>query len=412
MKASLLTAATSLAGQSVKTVHTPLNLPYGANRKISTNITIPATNATIEVVYDSGSENFFLFGPGAIDNWGSSAIGTQGPCNASVPADRYFDYPKSTTATAPVDHPVSYVYGGADKIYLGSATVNDTFELTNIAGQSETVTDVRVQLVDLLTQRINDPQCTIDSMLYDSGIMGISPYYNNASTRVTAGPSIRQDLLERGVIDAPVQCMWFDEAPEDVYGTYTGGGLFGGIDTSKYSGDLVKVATNPPSGYVGYFTGVPTVSVGNTTFTKSSDTYCQLDSGTHDDSIPVTYEEDEEFYNATGLVISPVGYVSWPGKCEDIPADKTVDLTFPGATDGESVTIKVPLRAYVRVKYGTEEDYCSLSLSTNGCFLGSPFASASFFAADDENEEIALAQGGVSTSGAAVDESAVVARIP
>lgn len=279
MIASATTAGSLVAAQTVPTVYIPLNLYFGGNHKVSTNIYNPSTNATIEVVYDQGSENFFLFGPGATDNWGSSGLGVKGPCNSSVPVGSYLDYPNSATASAPVNHSVTLVYGGADKIYSGAVTVNDTFAFSSDAAQSDTVGDVRVEIMDSLIQRINDPACTT-SPPYDLGILGTSPYYNNASERVTAGPHVRQDLLERGVINAPVQSMWFDEAPEDPYGTYTGGGLFGGIDTSKYTGDLVKVKTLQPAGTAGYFTAVPTVTINGVTFSQYDGDSCQLDSGT------------------------------------------------------------------------------------------------------------------------------------
>ncbi|KAF3019034.1 hypothetical protein E8E14_013476 [Neopestalotiopsis sp. 37M] len=411
---SATAAASSAVAQTVPTVHIPLNLYFGGNHKVSTNVYNPSTNTTIEVVYDQGSENFFLFGPNSIDNWGSSALGGQGPCNASVPSGWYFDYPASDTATAPANHSAFYAYGGLDKIYTGSVTVNDTFGFSNVAGaDNAAVDDVRVQIVDFLVQRISDPTCSA-TPLYDLGILGVSPYYNNASSRVTAGPHLRQDLLERGVIGAAVQSMWFDEAPEDVYGTYTGGGLFGGIDTSKYEGDLVAVETIIPAGNVGYFTGVPVVTINNVTYSQPDGvTYCQLDSGTHDDTIPIAYQEDDLFYNTSGIVISPRGYTAWPGECDTIPANATVGLTFPGAVNGTSVTIDVPIKSYVRVDYSQyDPGYCILSVSTSGCLLGAPFATASFFAADDEAGVIALAKGGVSKPGDSVDESAVVARIP
>jgi hypothetical protein len=419
MKSNTIAAVAGVAArlavaQTVPTVHIPLNIYFGANHKVSTNLYIPSANQTIEVVYDQGSENFFLFGPGSIDNWGSSGLGGQGPCNASVPLNSSYDYTHSPTSAGLVNHSATYIYGGLDKIYTGDVTVNDTFGFYNEAGAwTEAVEDVRVEIVDFLIQRINDPTCS-GLPLYDLGILGISPFYNNASSRITVGPHVRQDLLDQGVISAPVQSLWFDEAPEDVYGTYTGGGLFGGIDTSKYTGDLVKVKSLQPAGNVGYFTEMPVVTINNVTYTQTdSVTYCQLDSGTHDDTIPITYEEDDLFYNTSGIVLSPGGYTAWPGECDTIPANATVSLTFPGAEEGKSVTIDVPIKSYVRVDYSAyEPGYCILSVSTSGCLLGAPFASATFFAADDETGEIALAQGGVSKPGDGVDEASVVARIP
>ncbi|KAI1858265.1 uncharacterized protein JN550_012796 [Neoarthrinium moseri] len=415
MKSSIIAAASAASGlvaaDNVPTVHFPLTLLYGNNEKIHTTLTKPETNTTIPVVYDSGSENFFVFGPGAIDNWGSSNIGVRGQCNASVPESDLFDYKLSTTASQPVDHPATYIYGGADKIYGGSVTINDTFIFVNDDGLSYTLENTRVELVDFLTQRIRDTTCSY-APLYDLGILGVSPFYQGAG-RNTTGPSVRQDLLDRGIIGASVQSMWFDEAPEDPLAPYTGNGLIGGIDTSKYSGDLVKVKTVVPGGAnVGYFTEMPTVSINGHTFTQTdSVTYCQLDSGTHDDTIPIAYAENDLFENITGIITSPIGYTSWNGTCDTIPTNITVDLTFPGVVDGTSVTVKTPLRAYARVDYG-EPGYCAMSVGVSGCFLGSPFHSAAFFAADDEHGEIALAQGGVSKPGSSFDPASVVGRIP
>ncbi|KAI0132822.1 hypothetical protein BJ170DRAFT_263177 [Xylariales sp. AK1849] len=203
MKSSHVIAAASVAGrytaaQTVPTVLIPLNLYFGANHKVSTNLYIPSANQTIEVVYDQGSENFFVFGPGAVDNWGSSAIGDHGPCNVSVPPGSYFDYPDSPTASPPVNHSLTLVFGGADKIYDGQVTVNDTFGFSNEAGlQTEAVDDARVQIMDFLSQRINDPTCSNGGQTYDLSILGISPFYNNASGRITAGPHVRQDLRKQ-----------------------------------------------------------------------------------------------------------------------------------------------------------------------------------------------------------------------
>lgn len=119
------------------------------------------------------------------------------------------------------------------------------------------------------------------------------------------------------------------------------------------------------------------------------------------------------FYNSSGIVQSPRGYIAWPGECDTIPSNATIGLTFPGQEDGESITIDVPIKAYVRVDYSTlDPGYCVLSVSTSGCLLGGPFATASFFAADDEAGVIALARGGVSKSGSVVDQASVVERIP
>ncbi|KAK7723930.1 hypothetical protein SLS64_000261 [Diaporthe eres] len=419
MKTGMMIMSVGAAvAQTVPTVHIPLNLRYGANHKTSTDVFIPSLNTTLEVVYDQGSENFFVFGPDSIANWGLTCLGCQGPCNASVPAGDYLDYAHSTTASEPVPFSSFYAYGGLDKIYVGNVAVNETFDFVNSAGQSTKSPDTTVAIVNYLQQRIGSDGTCSPVPIYDLGILGVSPYYhsNNETGRNTTGPSFRQDLLETGRINAPVQSLWFDEAPADVRGTYTGGGLQGGIDTSKFEGSLVKVPNAWEQGRVGYYVPTPKLSSNGIPISTGSAsgevTSCLVDSGTHNDDLPIA--DEAAFFNATGIRRSPAGHVSWPGTCDSIPADKTIDMTFDGVNAGESVTIKVPIRSYVRVGLDSDEaaGYCSLSLEPSGCILGSPFATAAFFAADDERGEIAFAQGGVSKAGTAVDEASVIARIP
>ncbi|KAF2704003.1 acid protease [Pleomassaria siparia CBS 279.74] len=414
--ATLTTVALSTSTALAQHVFMPLNFRYGYNHKVSTDLYSPSTNTTIEVVVDTGSENFLLFGPNSIDNWGLRCLACQGPCNVSVPVGSYYDDLNSATAGPRQNFSASYVFGGADKIYTGDYAVNDTFAFTNAAGLKETVDDVKVALMQFLVQRVEDPTCA-NPPAYDLGILGIAPYYSDDS-RNTSGPSFRQHLLERKAISAPVQSMWFDKAPAAFDGTFTGGSLFGGIDTSKYTGDLVKVINRASSGQVGYYVAPPVVSVNGVSFSSNetdATAYCQLDSGTHDDTLSLAPNTEAAFFAATNITNSPSGYIAYNGTCDSIPADLTIDLTFPGATAGKSVTVKVPVKSYARILLTSNPEFCYLSISTNeyaSCMLGAPFSTAAFFAADDERSEVALAQGGVTVKGDGVKEGSVVVRIP
>jgi hypothetical protein len=204
---------------SVPTVFLPLNFYFGPNHKISTDIVLPWNNVSIEVVYDQGSENFFVFGPNAVDNWGCTGLFCQGQCNASVTT--FYDNEDSPSASEPAPFSFQYIYGGFDKIYRGDTSVNDTLVFNNVGGQSSTISNLRFGLADYLQQRLRDGGMCAPAP-FDLGIMGVAPV-QYGPTWNTTGPSVRSDLLEQGVIDAPVQCVWFDEAPSNVTGTYTGG---------------------------------------------------------------------------------------------------------------------------------------------------------------------------------------------
>lgn len=233
-------------------------------------------------------------------------------------------------------------------------------------------------------------------MVYERSILGLSE--NTASTK---GPSFRGDLLSTGRIESPTLSMWFDKPPADATGEFHGTALFGALPSDdKYEGPLVKVPLNPPEiTYVGYYISTPKISFGGNEFAIDRETSarCLVDSGFGTENIPLV---TEDFLKATGTV-EKYGYPAWPGSCESIPKDKTLDYTFTGA-DGKEVTVKVPLRSYARGinDYYNETDSCSLSftLDTSGmCALGAPFFTSAFLAFNDDGKDVAIAQGGVSS---------------
>lgn len=399
---------------TIPTVHFPLNYKYGGNYKIATAVSVPWSNSTIDVVYDQGSENFWLMAPNATVNWGCQSLACQGACNATETV--FYDYEESSTATTEA-FSSGYMYGTFDKILLGDIAVNDTLTFVNVAGVESTVPGIEVALENYLQNRIgmSNNSCSVVPE-HDVGILGISPY-QHYSRRNTTGPHVRKNLLDRGQIGVNVHSFWMDEAPEEYDATFTGGGLMGGIDTSKYTGDLVKIPYLTPElaaqqTTVGYYVSVPKVSVKGTTFnTDTTLSNCFLDSGTHIDDIPIPYDDDDHFFNVSGIAYDPTGRVAWPGNCDTVPADLTIDYTWTGVNANETVTVKVPVKNYIRGNV-SPDGWCTLNMSPGGCLLAAPFSTAAFFAADDEREEVALAQGGVSARGSSPDSASIVERIP
>ncbi|KAF4845812.1 Candidapepsin-2 [Colletotrichum siamense] len=404
-------ANTALA--AIPTVNIPLHYYYGGGHKIATNLVNPNSNKSVEVVFDQGSENFWVFGPDAINNWGCTAFFCQGKCNVTV--DPFYDYPNSPTAQKPEPFPSQFAYGGYTKIVQGKVSVNDTFHFAGDAGLSSDVA-ARVAIAEYMQQRLptnQDGTCG-SAGAYDLGIFGVAPFYRTAEWNTT-GPHVRQDLLERGEISAPVQSIWFDEAPENWDGTFTGNAVFGAIDHSKYTGELVKVPPVKNDGLgatVGYFVAPPTVKVKNVTLDNSelSTRSCMIDSGTQINDLPISSSAMDAFEAAAGLARDPIGHTAWNGSCDSIPKDLTIDLEFEGI-GGKKVTIKTPLRNYVRNNADAAPGFCALNIDTGGCMLGAPFATAAFFAANDAENEIALAQGGVSKRGSKPDEASFTLTI-
>ncbi|TGJ84553.1 hypothetical protein E0Z10_g4194 [Xylaria hypoxylon] len=397
------------------TVYFPLNFRYGSDEKITTDLIIPGTNKTMPVCFDQGSEDYWVTEPGAVFNWGSELSGVRGPCNMSITT--VYEYSASPDATDPVPFGYYDSYGGGSKNVLGDTTVEDTMTFTSVAGQRSTIPGVRSVLAKFINIWYPDPsgQCEVtdDLKKYDVGILGTAPYQNSTED-ITPGPHVRQQLLEQGTIKAPVQSMWMDKRPSGIEDTYTGGAIFGGIDLSKFTGSLVKVRSfKNTDDSVGYWVAPPTLSFQGKRI-RQGDTgvrRCFVDSGTQNDGLPISYDLQEEFFKTTGLVESPMGHTSWPGTCETVPSDVTLDMRFPGSKNGTFVDIKVPLKNYVRWDSG-EEGLCRLNLYLGGCTLAAPFSTAAFFAADDERGEIAFAQGGISERGSEPIQASIVLRIP
>ncbi|TDZ30485.1 Pepsin B [Colletotrichum spinosum] len=401
----VMAAFANAALAAIPSVNVPLHYYYGGGHKIATNLVNPTTNVSVEVVFDQGSENFWVFGPNSVNNWGCTGLFCPGQCNVTV--DPFYDYPNSPTASKPEPFVSQYAYGAYTKIVQGKESVNDTFHFASDSGLTSDV-QTRVAISDYMQQRLMDGGSCIPAP-YDLGIFGVAPFYRTPEWN-TSGPHVRQDLLERGVISAPVQSIWFDEAPENWNGTFTGNAVFGAIDHSKYVGELVKVPAikNDRLGAsVGYFVAPPTVSVKNASFpnTALSSNACMIDSGTQVDDLPINSDALEAFFEVAGLTRDPIGHIAWNGTCDSIPADLTIDLTFDGV-GARTVTVAVPLRNYARNAADITPGYCALNIDTGGCMLAAPFATAAFFAANDDANEIAFAQGGISARGSKPTEGA------
>ncbi|KAK7947008.1 uncharacterized protein PG986_011329 [Apiospora aurea] len=408
MKANLLVSA-GVASAAIPTVHMPLNLKYGADKKVSTELKLPYSDDAIEVCYDLGSSDFWMFRPNAIQNWGRNCLLCQGLCNVTVPDAGIYDPSKSTSASEIAPWDALYAYGGGvSKAYRANGVVNDTFTFTNDAGYSTTVPDVEVAMTFYLQQRILDPKGECNPVPeYDYSIMGMSPYYTSPDPKIqnTTGPHFRHRLLEQGLVENTVQSLWFEKAPAKLEDTYTGSGLQGGIDLSKFSGPLVKIPTVPATdiayGAAGYYTLQPNVTfvaedgaVGVDIPVDRSNTViipeCIIDSGaTRDGLAPL----DPDRFLARAFLRYSFAALD--------PAAAPIEISMP-------------LRAYARQQ--DPEDaalgWCTINLFLGSCMLGSPFSTRAFFAADDARLELALAKGGVAERGSGVDPAHVVDRIP
>lgn len=290
----------------------------------------------------------------------------------------------------------AYAYAGNAKILESTQSANDTITFEG----GDTIPNIQFALANEALLKLSDNGSCM-STPYDLGILGVSP-----STNTSLVPSFRENLFTAGQILSRTMVMWFDAHPGPL-GTLTGGTLFGGIDKSKYTGDLVRVPNAIEENQVGFYVPSPAVAFNGIAVNTTQDTNCLVDSGSHDDSLPIPYQVADAFFASTGL-IEYAGFAAWNGSCDSIPSTLNFTYTFAGVTQGDSVTIAMPLRNYARGFQVLDpewvgQDICPLNLETGDCMFGAPFASAAFFAVDDGDNSIALAQGGVSVQGSGVD---------
>ncbi|KAF2089590.1 acid protease [Saccharata proteae CBS 121410] len=389
MDKAILGLALVQSASAQGTVSLPLAYKYGtASTQILTEISLgtPA-GTTLDIVADTGSANFWIFGPNATVNYGSTFLGEQGPCNQT--AIPYYNNSASTSATDPATFSsIIYSYGGNSKQITVDQSVNDTLH-ASFPATTEDIPDVRVAVSEYaLYRQGDDGSCT--GITHETGIMGLSPHVNS-----TEGPSFRQDLFDTGKIGAEILSMWFERNDGPINATLRGTALFGAVDDTKYTGELVRV---PRVGsQSAYYVNTPAVVLnGNSVQLDNETTECLVDSGSLDDTLP--YTNETEFLAKSGLVLSN-GYVSYPSPCEDIPADKTIDYTFKGAEAGEAVTVQIPLRNYARGAGAIFNDTqnCPLQISQgfDSCTLAAAFFTGAFFAVDDAAGSLSLAQGGL-----------------
>lgn len=365
----------------------PLTWKYGGLPKITADVVwgTPGQNSSVETVFDTGSDGFWVAGPDNLAFYGTKYKGDRGPCNETLTP--FYDWTASTTHTPAVDSSVWYSYAGNAHIVKTFYTMNDTLGFAQSAYPKLPNRRVAVSNETLLA---TGEDTTCGGYDTDHSILGMGPASN-----------FRGDLLDDGLVSSNILSTWFDQAPKDLKGTYTGTAVIGALPpSSKYSGSLVTVGSDWSEGF--YYATTPefkTAPLNNTgAMTTIPMDYtpptCLLDSGSPNLELPIS----TEIANITGLTVVPfTSILAYEGSCESIPASATLDFDF------QNVTISLPYTNLVRGYLdGVEPGYCVLSafLGESSCTLGAPFFSAAVVVLDDAKKEISLAQGGISTGAA------------
>lgn len=341
------------------------------------NITVGTPAQNLQVQIDTGSSDVWV--PSS-----TASICVQGATSTSNGcAGGSFDKSSSSTFqdVEPSGFNISYVDG--------SGSTGDYFEDTFSIGGS-TVKNFQMGLATASSIGV--------------GIMGIG--YNTSEANIETGngtiyPNLPEALVNAGLISTNAYSLWLDDLQAS-----TGSVLFGGIDTAKFTGDLISIPVYPStrSGAITSFTVAftslgATSSSGSDQFTPSD--YAEpaiLDSGTTITLLPNDVA-DVVFEELGATVSEELGATVVPCSL----ADNTGTLNF-GFGGAGGPTIKVTMSQLVlpltsssgqQPTYSNGEAACQLGLQAAGdlpVLFGDTFLRSAYVVYDLINNRIALAQ--------------------
>lgn len=227
------------------------------------------------------------------------------------------------------------------------------------------------------------------------GVLGIGYPINEVQVNRAGGqayPNLPQALLNAGHINTNAYSLWLNDLDAS-----TGSILFGGVDTNKYTGNLVTVPIIPTDGvFFELAVALSGVSVNGKSVGGSSDLPVAviLDSGTS-----LLYLPDDivtDIYNQVNIVYEQgTAY----GYCEDATSSKSLSFTFSGQT------INVPFsELYIPVGTLTNGQPVTFQNGKEACIfgvapadgstplLGDTFLRSAYVVYDLSANEISIAQ--------------------
>ena len=201
------------------------------------NITIGTPPQEFAVVLDTGSS----------DLWVISAVDTR-DCAGPIGCDSgVYDQNESSTNALLASNGFYIAYGDGTRIF-------GDFITDDVGFGGEVV--------------VKNQQMGLANLTYGStvGVMGIGLDVNEANATFNGGPvypTIIDELQSQGFINAKAYSLWLDDLDSN-----TGSILFGGVDRSKYLGELIALPIQPDI-YSGNITSF-TVSLAGIGFVETS----------------------------------------------------------------------------------------------------------------------------------------------
>jgi hypothetical protein len=271
----------------------------------------------------------------------------------------------------------------------GTSDAGDYF--TDVVTLGKVTIDAGGLTMGLATQTANGPQVANDG----HGLLGVGYEIGESIVGVAGAkaetPAIYDILVKKGVINRAAYSLYLND---DKSGK--GEVLFGAIDTTKYSGDLVSLPVQPMwngvTNYTEFLVALTAISVtddsGTRRLTDSTFAYpALLDSGTVSQDLPAGVANE---------ILKGFGAVQGTLPCDYRNSNASLTYTFGG--DG-GPSINVPLSALIidggSATFPDGRAECQILVTSengNGVILGDSFLRSAYAVYDIANNEIAIAQ--------------------
>lgn len=234
------------------------------------------------------------------------------------------------------------------------------------------------------------------------GLVGVGYSTNEAalSTMGRAYPNLPIAMEQEGLINSIAYSLWLNDLDAN-----TGNILFGGIDTAKFTGPLIKVAVIPDDDSYTHFqvplTSIEATSPTGTDVLTSSEgpTNVVLDSGTtltylpNDITSKIWEEVGAEYQSTFGMAVLPCSHARHPGHFSFGFAGPngpliniTMDELVVDLTNGDPPQFNSgPYAGELVCEFGIQ------NYSTGPFVLGNTFLRSTYIVYDLENHEIGIA---------------------
>ncbi|KAK5112865.1 hypothetical protein LTR85_011092 [Meristemomyces frigidus] len=252
---------------------------------------------------------------------------------------------------------------------------------------------------------------------YAIGLMGLGYSENEATQHIY--PNMPEVLRDTGVINSRLYSVYLNDVGE-ISGTI----LFGGIDTSKYTGELATLdilpdyITSEVDQFITTVTSLSATVNGATTSLFSGGTNSILAYGNSDEALPVLLDTGSsawsvptDYYNQ--LIAPLFTYVDQEGLCSCSHQDDDSSMTL---TFGAKINITVPAREFIVPIYNsTTDDPITYTDGTQACAfmivaaeptgegfqtLGDAMLRSMYVVFDLDNGQLSIAQAAVNSTDA------------